>query len=191
MVTAAFRHAASHFGAQILHRAGVAWMATAAFRHAASRVGGAEPCSVFPSSLAADGVSECSARSELLPWGAACAEQRRGAMSLGEWAPPPQMQAGAFRPSGRDAPARGANAASEVQSQALFSRRCWPQMADRNGVAWRATAAASQCSVGGAEPCSVFPSPLAADGGSECSTRSELLPWGAACAEQRHGAMSL
>ena len=31
MATAACSHAASHFGAQILHRAGVAWMATAAF----------------------------------------------------------------------------------------------------------------------------------------------------------------
>jgi hypothetical protein len=37
--TAAFSHAASHFGAQILHRAGVALMATAAFSHAASHFG--------------------------------------------------------------------------------------------------------------------------------------------------------
>jgi hypothetical protein len=39
MATAAFSHAASHFGAQILHRAGVALMATAACSHAASHFG--------------------------------------------------------------------------------------------------------------------------------------------------------
>jgi hypothetical protein len=44
MATAAFSHAASHYGAQILHRAGVALMATAACSHAASHLEGLKSC---------------------------------------------------------------------------------------------------------------------------------------------------
>ena len=39
LATAACSHAASHFGAQILHRAGVVLMVTAAYSHAASHSG--------------------------------------------------------------------------------------------------------------------------------------------------------